>query len=346
MRDGDWVNETGSEFRGILKVLVDTGRIPGGVVVVGTVHTWEFVSVGELSPEHLPEVATGPAVRYDIASLTKLLATWTLTGRAVLDGLLDLDAPLGDYVPGGPFACHDVTTRQILTHTSRLDAETPLEEHAASGRDITEAILDTPSTTGGYRYIDRGFVLLGLVLERVLAAPLDRVATEMWAQAGMSATCYGPLPRGSGVAPTERRVRGAAPTWGVVHDEGAALLGGVAGHAGVFSTAADVGAYARDLLRSYAAEGGASELARFLRDSWTPQVSVEPGLSRGLGWLVTDTGVVHHTGFTGTSLHLHPQSGRYIGILTNAVHYGRDRGGRVQELRSGAEHALAAQPAL
>lgn len=340
LHDGDWVNETGSQFRGILKVLVDTGRVPGGTVVIGSVHTWEFVSVGELAPQYLPGAEPGPGVRYDVASLTKILATWTLTGRAVLDGLLDLDVPLEHYIAGGPYPGGQVTTRQILTHTSALDAEVALERYAETDRDLAEAILSTPVGPGGYCYIDRGFILLGQVLHRILGAPLDELAAEMWATAGMPATGYGPAARGAGVAPTEVRLRGAAPTWGVVHDEGAALLGGVAGHAGVFSTATDVGAFARDLLRTYAGEGGASELARFLRDSWQPHVRVEPGLWRGLAWLVTESGVVYHTGFTGTSLHLHPASGRYVGVLTNAVHFGRDRN-RAQELRTAAHAALS-----
>jgi CubicO group peptidase (beta-lactamase class C family) len=336
--DGDWLAETGADIRGVLKVMVDAGWVPGGTAVVGTGSMWEFVAVGGTTADG--GALAGPDVHYDVASLTKVMATWPLVGRAVDGGLLDLDAPLSAHVPGGPYPGGDVTARQILTHTSRLNPVTWLERYVGTDQDLAEAILAEPLDDEGYRYIDRGFILLGLVLERLFGAPLDRLAADLWTEAGMTATTYGPLPRGPMVAPTERRIPGTAATWGVVHDEAAALMGGVAGHAGAFSTAIDLGVFARELLRP-ADEGDALGLsAGYVRQSWTAQVPVEDGCARGLAWLVTTGGVVYHNGYTGVSLHLHPGSGRYVGLLTNAVHFGRRRTG-LCDLRAAVHAAFS-----
>ncbi|TDQ55166.1 serine hydrolase domain-containing protein [Actinorugispora endophytica] len=340
MRDGDWVAATGAELRGVLKVMVDAEWLPGGVAVVGSGTMWEFVPVGRVGTE-CGEAVTAPDVRYDVASLTKIMATWILVGRAVGEGLLDLDAPMARYHPGGPYPGGAVTTRQILTHTSRLNPVTWLERYVGTEQPLAEAILSEELEEPGYRYIDRGFILLGLLLERLYGRPLDRLAGEAWREAGMTATTYGPLPRTASVAPTERRIPGAAATWGVVHDESAALMGGVAGHAGVFSTATDLGVFARELLSRHMGEHGANPFTSFVRQSWTPHEVVHEHYSRGLAWLVTDDGLVYHNGFTGTSLYLHPRSGRYVGLLTNAVHYGRRRPG-LFDLRATVRAAFSA----
>lgn len=336
MRDGDWLAKTGARIREVLKVMVDAGRLPGGTAVVGTGGMWEFVAVGHTEAEH----DTAPDVFYDVASLTKVMATWPLAGRAVADGVLDLDAPMSAYLASG-LPGSGITTRQILTHTSRLNKVMWLERYVGTGQDLAEAILADPLEEPGYHYVDQGFILLGLLLERLYGEGLERLAVDLWEELGMRSTAFGPLPRSPSVAPTERRLAGAAPTWGVVHDEAAALMGGVAGHAGVFTTAIDLGTFARETLRTYVTAGGAVPRS-FVRSSWQPHVEAGSGVARGLGWLVTPEGVVYHNGFTGTSLFMHPESGRYVGVLTNAVHYGRDRVGLV-DLRAAARSALAPQ---
>ncbi|NYH52183.1 CubicO group peptidase (beta-lactamase class C family) [Nocardiopsis arvandica] len=337
MRDGDWLTETGAQIRGVLKVMVDAGWLPGGTAVVGTGGMWEFVAVGRVDAEH----DTAPDVSYDVASLTKVMATWPLVGQAVAEGIMDLDAPMSEYLDVDHLPGAEVTTRQILTHTSRLNPVTWLERYAGTEQDLAEAILADPLEEPGYRYIDRGFILLGLLLERLYGTGLDRLAHDLWEELGMRSTVFGPLARSPGVAPTERRLPGAAPAWGVVHDEAAALMGGVAGHAGAFTTAIDLGAFAREVLRLH--DGGRGPVpSSYVRMSWQPHVDAGARLWRGLGWLVTPEGVVYHNGFTGTSLFMHPESGRYVGVLTNAVHYGRDRTGLV-DLRSAARSALTPQ---
>ncbi|MGW4381625.1 serine hydrolase, partial [Kitasatospora sp. NPDC004531] len=138
------------------------------------------------------------------------------------------------------------------------------------------------------------------------------------------------------VAPTEQRLLGAPRTWGVPHDPSAALLGGVAGHAGVFSCAEDLAAWAEHLL------AGSSPLADWFAESLRPGPAVEPGVHRGLAWLVTDDGAAaYHHGYTGTSLFLAPPTGRYVVLCTNAVYHGWDRA-RLADLRTLALHSLTA----
>ena len=337
MRDGDWLTETGARIRGVLKVMVDAGWLPGGTAVIGTGGMWEFVAVGRIDGGN----DTAPDVSYDVASLTKVMATWPLVGQAVAEGVLDLDAPMSEYLPADGLPGAVVTTRQILTHTSRLNQVTWLERYVGADQDLAEAILADPLEEPGHRYTDRGFILLGLVLERLYGTGLEQLSADLWGELGMRSTGFGPLARSPGVAPTERRLPGAAHTWGVVHDEAAALMGGVAGHAGVFTTAIDLGAFARELLRIH--EGGDGPVPRsFVRESWRPYVDAGQRLWRGLGWLVTPEGVVYHNGFTGTSLFMHPASSRYVGVLTNAVYYGRKRTG-LADLRSAARSAVSPQ---
>ncbi|WP_116246219.1 serine hydrolase [Nocardiopsis sp. FIRDI 009] len=338
MRDGDWLTETGGRIRGVLKVMVDAGWLPGGTAVVGTGGMWEFVAVGRVDGE----TETAPDVFYDVASLTKVTATWPLVGRAVAEGALDLDAPMSEYLPAEGLPGADVTVREILTHTSGLNPVTWLERYVGTEQDLAEAILADPlEGRGHHRYVDRGFILLGMLLERRYGVRLDRLAGDLWDELGMRSTAFGPLARSPSVAPTERRLVGAAPAWGVVHDEAAALMGGVAGHAGVFTTAIDLGAFARELLRIGEGCGGPVP-SSYVCESWQPHVEAGHRLWRGLGWLVTPEGVVYHNGYTGASLFMHPASGRYVGVLTNAVHFGRERTG-LGELRASARAALTPQ---
>ncbi|MEV2274487.1 serine hydrolase domain-containing protein [Nocardiopsis sp. NPDC049922] len=338
MRDGDWLTETGGRIRGVLKVMVDAGWLPGGSAVIGTGGMWEFVAVGRIDGE----TETAPDVSYDVASLTKVMATWPLVGQAVAEGVLDLDAPMSEYLPADDLPGGGVTTREILTHTSGLNPVTWLERYVGTEQDLAEAILADPlEDRGHHHYIDRGFVLLGLLLERRYGVRLDVLAGDLWDELGMRSTTFGPLPRSPSVAPTECRLAGAAPTWGVVHDEAAALMGGVAGHAGAFTTAIDLGAFAREMLRFGDGTSGPVP-SSYVRESWQPHVDAGQRRWRGLGWLITPEGVVYHNGYTGTSLFMHPASGRYVGVLTNAVHFGRDRTG-LGELRAAARAALTPQ---
>ncbi|MFJ6212526.1 serine hydrolase domain-containing protein [Streptomyces sp. NPDC092296] len=282
---------------------------------------------------------------YDMASLTKVVATWPLIGRQLHS--IDLDSPVRSVLHQLPADAPEgqVTVRQILAHTTGLRADTRLDRYRGIGIDLAELICreDLIAVPGaGHRYINRGFILAGLVLARITGRRLDELATDLWQSLGMTGTTYGPDARAAHVAPTGQRFPGAPRLWGLPHDDNAALLGGVAGHAGVFSTPADLAAYAAALLRGRA---DSSPLGRWLTESMVPQAAIEPGLHRGLAWVLADEGrVAYHHGFTGTSLYLHPATGRYLAICTNAVYHRQDNRTRLAPLRALALKAITAEP--
>ncbi|WP_428814742.1 serine hydrolase domain-containing protein [Streptomyces albus subsp. chlorinus] len=318
-----------------LAAVVDDGAAPGGVIAFGTADQEQprILTAGIISPE-IGETAPDETTVYDLASLTKVVATWPLVGRAVAEGRMELDAPVRAFLPpiSGETPSGEATVRQLLTHTSGLRAATRLDQYRGATAPLHELLCREPleGVPGEHRYINRGYVLLGLAISHVHGRPLDELAAGMWRTMGLRATRFGPVGRGPGVAPTERRIPGAPRVWGAVHDDNAALLGGVAGHAGVFGTAADLAAFARWLLRSLQQDG---PMGGWLRTSLEPHVRMEPGLERGLSWIVAAGGqVACHHGWTGTSLYLAPTSGRYLAVCTNAVHNGAART-RIRPLR-------------
>ncbi|MCJ1678521.1 beta-lactamase family protein [Streptomyces sp. APSN-46.1] len=309
---------------GLRQVIAD-GASPGGVVVCGTAsHGRTVLSAGVISPE-VSKQAPDERTVYDIASLTKVVATWPLVGRALDTGLLDLDSPVREFLPlmDGPTPSADVTVRELLSHTSGLRPSTRLDLYAGADRPLYELIAREPleSAAGGHRYINRGFILLGYALAHVHMRHLNLLADDLWAELGMHDTTYGPLPSTRRIAPTEQRP-GAPRLWGTVHDENAATMGGTAGHAGAFSTADDLATYAEALLDPRPD----NPLGTWLSASMAPHAEIEPGLHRGLGWILASGNMVaYHHGFTGTSFYLAPATGRYIALATNAIHNGTAR---------------------
>ncbi|GAA2226656.1 serine hydrolase domain-containing protein [Kitasatospora cystarginea] len=317
----NWAAGAAATLQDALAPLVAAGRIPGGVITAGTAGGARTTAVcGTVAPD-CGAVAPDEHTRYDLASLTKVTATWPLVGRAVREGLLELDAPVRSYLPDLPSPGGALTVRQILTHTSGLFDRTSFDRYLGSPTPLAQLICAEPliSEPGRrHRYIDRGFILLGLLLTSLQGRPLDHLADGLWRGLGMAETSYGPLVRSPRVAPTEARLVGAPHVWGTVHDPSAALMGGVAGHAGAFSTAADLAVFAEHTVTS-----------EWLAESMRPAAHIEPGRHRGLAWIIADTGpdsgpVAYHHGFTGTSIHLDPRTGRYLVLLTNAVYHGRD----------------------
>ncbi|MET9695333.1 serine hydrolase domain-containing protein [Streptomyces sp. NPDC006529] len=330
-------------LREALEEAVADGASPGGVVVCGTAAGERTVlSAGVVSPFTHPRTPDEHTV-YDLASLTKVTATWPLVGLAVAAGLIDPDAPVREFLPPmdpdlGHLPGAGATVRQLLAHTSGLRAATRFDLYDLTARPLHELIFREPleNVPGTHRYINRGYVLLGLALAHVHGEPLDRLAAALWAGLGMDRTSYGPLPQTPQVAPTEHR-DGHDRLWGAVHDENAAVMGDVAGHAGVFAPAADLAAYAEHLLSA----GPDSTLGGWLRQSLVPVAQIDPGLERGLGWIVAAGGAVAcHHGFTGTSLFLAPAGGRYVVITTNAVHNGAAARTRLAPLRERALKTL------
>lgn len=288
---------------------------------------------------------------FDLASLTKLCTTVAAV-QQLERGALALDAPVGTYLPDFTGAAeHGVTVRRLLTHTSGLRPELPL--YACPDRAARLAALraEAPSSPPGTPlYSDLNMLLLQHVLERVTGRPLDALVREgITRPLGMTATGFGPCP---GAAATEdqrtpwaKADRGMLR--GVVHDENAWALGGVAGHAGLFATARDLAVFCRALLC-----GGAYGSARILAPESVDLMLTAPGLGFGVDqrWFMGELagrGAAGHTGFTGTSLVLDRATDTFLVLLANTVHPRRgtpDSGPRARAATRLARAAGAARP--
>ncbi|MFF9021068.1 serine hydrolase domain-containing protein [Streptomyces eurythermus] len=303
----------------------------GPVIAVAEAAGWAVRYAG-YDPEtgagvELPLPARVPVTldtRFDLASLTKL-CTAVAAVQQIERGTLGIDARVGDYLPDFHAAAeHKVTVRQLLTHTSGLRPELPLYDcpDDASRLDLLRAEAPT-GRPGVYRYSDLNMLLLQCVLERITGRTLDVLVRDgITRPLGMTATGFGPCP---GAAATEDQRRPWAKAErgmlrGVVHDENAWALGGVAGHAGLFSTGPDLAVFCRALLA-----GGSYGPARILGPDYVELLFTPPGLGFVLDqpWFMGELagrGAAGHTGFTGTSLVLDPATDTFLIVLANTVH--------------------------
>ena len=276
---------------------------------------------------------------YDLASLTKVVCTTTLAMQACERGAIDPEDRLGRYFP--EFRSGDkqqVALKHLLAHSSGLPAHVPLYRQADGKENILQRILDISlEHRPGSRsvYSDLGFILLGAVVERAFGDSLDNLARErIFRPLGIRRTCFRPPSAwGPRIAPTEMDPWRQRLLRGEVHDENACAMGGVAAHAGLFGTAADLAVFCQALLN-----GGvynhrrivkASTLETFTRRQAQPSES-----SRALGWDTPSPNCsagsllspqsYGHTGFTGTSLWIDPRRRLFIVFLTNRVHPSRE----------------------
>ncbi|MGW2487539.1 serine hydrolase domain-containing protein [Streptomyces sp. NPDC001606] len=275
----------------------------------------------------LPPAARVPmtlGTPFDLASLTKL-CTAVAAVQQIERGTLGIDARVGAYLPDFHAAAdHGITVRQLLTHTSGLRPELPLYDcpDIAARLDLLRAEAPT-GPPGTPLYSDLNMLLLQFVLERITGRTLDVLVRDgITRPLGMTATRFGPCP---GAAATEDQRRPWAKAdrgmlRGVVHDENAWALGGVAGHAGLFSTAGDLAILCRTLLA-----GGSYGTARILGPDFTELLLTPPGLGFAVDqpWFMGELagrGAAGHTGFTGTSLVLDPATDTFLILLANTVH--------------------------
>jgi len=323
----------------LLDEFVQEGAFPGGVVAVG--HRGALVYLhpfGRLSYDEDAQVVEEDTI-YDLASLTKVVATTTMAMIMVDEGRLDLDEKVQDYLPlfTGP-GKEAVTVRHLLTHRSGVDWWAPLYEELEGSEEYLERIQSMelvfePGTD--YKYSDLGIILLGEILERVSGQPLGEFVRErVFEPLAMTDTLYRPgkdlLPR---IAPTEDDAWRGRMVCGEVHDENAFALGGVAPHAGLFSTAGDLARFTQMLLN-----GGVLEHHRIVSPETVELFTRRAGdgeSTRALGW---DTKSPEkstagsyfsprsfgHTGFTGTSIWVDPDRQLFVILLTNRVHPTRD----------------------
>jgi CubicO group peptidase (beta-lactamase class C family) len=268
---------------------------------------------------------------FDLASVTKVVATTTAAMILEEAGLLDLDRTVASYLPElTDTAKAGITVRMLLTHRGGLESFAPLHRQFRGREQYLEQINLRPlrSAPGTATvYSDWDLILMQLVVERITGQPLDEfVRDRIFAPLGMRDTGFRPaLPR-ERVAATERDSARGGLIWGEVHDPNAWAMGGVAGHAGLFGSARDLAVFAQMLLN-----GGEYGSVRILRPQtiarWTaPQ---GPGASRALGWDTPSgessagrffsTRSFGHTGYTGTSIWIDPERALFIVLLTTRV---------------------------
>lgn len=335
----------------VLQRAVADGLIPGAALAVGRRGGLvRLRGYGSLGAPHA-EVRASATTLYDLASLTKVAATTAAVMALVDDGRLELDAPVQRYLPEWEGRHKErVTVRHLLTHTSGLPASAWLFDRAASPAEARNrvhraALLAPPGRR--VLYSDFGFILLAEVVEQVAEMPIDRyLAGRVYAPLGMGSTLFlPPLALRAEAAPSLRAGERPYPLVGEVHDANAFRLGGVVGHAGLFSTARDLAVFAQTLLDGGRYGGvrvfGAATVARFR------QRQVE---ERALGWdmpgRVSSAGEYFsarsfgHTGYTGTSLWIDPQNELFVVLLTNRTLLGTDRG-EMLALRQQVHDAVA-----
>jgi CubicO group peptidase (beta-lactamase class C family) len=336
----------------IVEAAMEEGAFPGAVLAIGRRGSLvRFRAFGRYTYEPgAPEVRTDTI--YDLASLTKVVATTTVAMILVDQGRLDLDAPVSGIVPrfrGG--AKDEVRVRQLLTHSGGLLWWAPLYEALRGPKAYLERILemDLDYEPGSKTvYSDLGVILLGDVLERLAGAPIEEVARRrVFEPLGMRDTRYlPPLALHPRIAPTERDPWRGRVVLGEVHDRNAFALEGVAPHAGLFATAGDLARFAQMLLN-----GGALNGRRVVSPAtvalFTRRVPGIAGSTRALGWdtPTDETGrrsstpgedgyssagsllsprSFGHTGYTGTLMWMDPDRQLFVVLLTNRVHPTRE----------------------
>jgi CubicO group peptidase (beta-lactamase class C family) len=360
-----------------LEAAVESRAFPGAVVAVGRHDTVLYLhAFGRMTYDpRAPRVTTHTV--YDLASLTKVVGLTTAMMQLVEEDLVGLDTPAVRYVP----AFHDstITVRQLLTHSSGLPAWRPFFQRVHTREEMfalvnAEPLEQAPGTK--MVYSDLGAMVMTQIVERVIGERLDRyLQIHLWRPLGMRETRYlPPATWRTRIAPTEldtayrhRLIRGE------VHDENAFSMGGISGHAGLFSTAPDLAKFAQLMLRTLRGESSSRRSVTRTRtgsvmvhlpggfmDSATAVMftrAQQPGFSsRGLGWDTPDgqnsagsrlsAHAFGHTGFTGTSIWIDPDQDLFVILLTNRVYPTRENTKIMEVRRRVADLAVsAANPA-
>jgi CubicO group peptidase (beta-lactamase class C family) len=321
------------EVDAIVRQGIRRGIYPAAVVVIGRRDSVLYArGYGHFTWKSTSPVPTADSTVWDIASITKVVGTASAVMRLIDAGRLSLDAPVRRYLPRFAGGSKDqVTVRMLLDHTSGLRSYAPLFKQAPTREGAidllyAEPLIRTPGETP--LYSDLNAIVLGLLVESVSGMSLDRfVDREVFEPLGLAQTTYRPS------ASVRRRTVPTAlwrghPVQGQVNDPNAAVLGGAAGHAGIFSTGMDLARYAQAWLRNGVGQNG----------QWVSPATIRRFLERGtnsgprlLGWdtaehggkepsvfgtLISDAGY-GHTGFTGTEIWIDPARDLFLVFLTN-----------------------------
>lgn len=338
-----------SQLDSIIRTGIREGAAPGATVAIGRhgrlVH---LAAYGKMAQTDSSPVSI--STLYDMASLTKVVATSTAAMILEEEGKLDLNRTVVSYLP--EFNAPDksgITIRMLLTHRGGLEAFAPLYR-TFRGREQylqqinTRPLKYVPGTQAIYS--DWEMMLMQFVIERITGTTLDQfVAARVFGPLGMTSTLFNPdSAMRQRIAPTEFDSTRGGVVRGFVHDENAWALGGVSGHAGLFSTAPDLAIFAQMLLN-----GGTYKGVRILKPStisrWTARQ--DPGSSRAYGWDTPSgqSSAGHyfaarsfgHTGFTGTSIWIDPERNLFVILLTNRVNETRQNNRHVPLRRDVAD---------
>ena len=327
------------EFRQIDRIVegaIAAKKFPGAVVIAG--HDGRIVfhkAYGNRSLIPAPEAMTEDTI-FDVASLTKVLATAPAVMQLYEQGRFRLNDPVAKYLPQfGANGKQDITIRQLLTHYSGLPPDVSLEDPWVGKEEgLRRAFASTPVTAPGvqFRYSDINFIVLGALVEKISGLTLDQYQQRYLVQPlGVEHMQYlPPAAWRSRIAPTQ--YDHGVMLRGVVHDPTSRRMGGVAGHAGLFCTAGDAAVYAQNLLDRLAGKPSRFPLRQLTLEKMTTPGQPATGTAlRGLGWDIESpfssnrgelfpVGSFGHTGFTGTSIWMDPTSDTYVIFMSNAVY--------------------------
>jgi uncharacterized protein YbbC (DUF1343 family)/CubicO group peptidase (beta-lactamase class C family) len=319
-----------------INLAIEQGKLPGAVLVVG--HDGRIVyekAYGKRALVPTPEPMTEDTI-FDIASLTKVVATTASLMKLFEQGKFRLNDKITEYIPEFQGGKSDVTIRNLLTHFSGLAPDVALDQPwKGYETGIHMAATTRPEGPPGahYVYSDINFILLGELVHRLSGQMLsDYASRNIFQPLGMKETMFLPpaslVPR---IAPTERVMSNGTTLHGVVHDPTARNMGGIAGHAGVFSTAGDLARFAQMMLNGGELDGVRIFSPLTVLKFTEPQSPPDQPILRGLGWDIDSPhsgnrgelfpiGSFGHTGFTGTSIWIDPSTRTYVILLANSVH--------------------------
>lgn len=346
----------GADLDAAINQAVQQGKIPGAVLVVG--HRGRIVyekAYGSRALFPAREPMTTDTI-FDCASLTKVVATTSSIMRLFEQGKIRITDKVTDYLPEFQNGISEITIRDLMIHFSGLRPDLDLEpEWSGYNTGIQRALHDVPAGPPEVKFVysDINFILLGEIVRHLGGEPLPDFAREnVFGPLGMRNTEFQPPTKlRDKIAPTERLKTGEILR-GTVHDPTARYMGGIAGHAGLFSTAEDLAKFCQMMLNLGVGENGARIFSPATVVKFTsPQTPLKQAVLRGLGWDIDSPlsgnrgelfpiGSFGHTGFTGTSLWMDPASQTYVILLANSVH--PSRGKSITSLRSRVATAVAA----
>ncbi|HDI75436.1 MAG: hypothetical protein DRJ52_05645 [Thermoprotei archaeon] len=313
---------------------------PGAVIAIGCSRGLGYCSAYGYSLIIGEKLPMKENTIFDLASLTKPVATATSIMILVEKGKIYLDEGVQDILPSFKgLAKEKVTLKHLLTHTSGLPAHIAFYRWCSSAEEVVNEICSKVSLVyePGTRvvYSDLGYILLGYIIEKISGERLDLFAREkIFNPLGMKDTMFNPPEKlRSRIAATELCKWRKKLVWGEVHDENSYAMGGVAGHAGLFSTALDLAIFAQMMLNK-GSIGSTRVLSRRSVEVMTTCHTEGLESRRGLGWQLKHRGAAcgdlfsedsyGHTGFTGTSIWIDPQQDLFVTFLTNRVHPSRE----------------------